>query len=326
MTYFFVNTYQTLFQCIAFHSFERESVFYISDQCKNYALIKKILNKNGITCYVDEQYNFENFVNKVSTLVKRLLIYNFFNIKKPNELVEVYINGSISSFERLKYLALSSQVHYLDGGYQHYYHYFSGCKNFFYCRDGDKGVSLLKDILFGFRVRYGHKKIKNVIFVNEYLADSSACVLLVKNAGKYREEFHYLSAIENNDYKYRIVNELFPGFNAHQPIFNGSEKTICILTQPFFEDGYMSKERNLEIYKKYLNSTNTEDTQVFLKIHPRESNTKYAELFSQFDITELDGSFPFELLELYRIKFDIGVSYNSTAVFSNSFSRRVILN
>ena len=325
MTYFFVNTYQTLFQCIALHTFSKQSVFYISNQCVNHLEIKSVLEKNGISCLIDNEYLRRTKLQRFCVHLQKFIFYNIFKLKKLDKTLDVYINGSISSKERLKFVAKADKIHYLDGGYQHYKYEFLGLKNYFYRRVNSSGLASYFRYVLGFRLNYEDQNVVDIIYINKTLANESDCVAAVKSAGKYREEFFLIEELLREQYKKSIIKELFPDFNFQQTYKNSRKKTICILTQPFSEDGYMSLESNIDIYRVYLADVVCEDVVVYLKIHPRESNVKYQMLAKEFDLIKLDGRYPFELFEAHKIIFDVGVSVNSTATYSSCFKTAVFL-
>tara|TARA_B100001093_G_C26107342_1_gene709436 strand:- start:341 stop:553 length:213 start_codon:yes stop_codon:yes gene_type:complete len=60
-------------------------------------------------------------------------------------------------------------------------------------------------------------------------------------------------------------------------------------------------------------------------MHPVEEYGKYDSLVKKHSLKVLPKDFPFELLELFSLKFDLGITYNSTAVFSNLITKKIIL-
>ncbi|MGX6591096.1 glycosyltransferase family 52 [Cetobacterium ceti] len=84
-------------------------------------------------------------------------------------------------------------------------------------------------------------------------------------------------------------------------IFNMDEKTIDIIeksdgiliTQPLFEDGVITEERKIEIYKNILKNYKGEN--IVIKPHPREI-TDYKKYFPEHKV--INGGFPFELVIL----------------------------
>ena len=178
-------------------------------------------------------------------------------MRKPDEPIDVYINGSISSWERLKYVAICRDIYYLDGGYQHYRQEFLGFKNFFYSYVSDQKLALIFRKLFGFRLNFKDKKVTAIIYSNQILAKNSDCVQAVRHIGKYREEFTLPDSLTNEAYKKKIICDLFPGFSFLKKSADRRKKTICLLTQPFYEDGHFSLSKNIDIYRTYLSNLDT---------------------------------------------------------------------
>ena len=228
MTYFFVNTYQTLFQCIALHTLAKESVFYISSQCVNYLEIKSVLEGNGITCLIDKEYLRRTKLQRFSVQFQKFIFYNIYKLKKLDKTSDVYINGSISSKERLKFVATAGKIHYLDGGYQHYKHEFLGLTNYFYRRVNSSALASAFRHVLGFRLNYEDQNVVDIIYTNKTLAEESDCVAAVKSTGKYREEFFLIEGLMRENYKNNIVRGLFPDFNFFSHNDNASIHAACI--------------------------------------------------------------------------------------------------
>lgn len=321
MQYFFVNTPQVFFQCLALHDPTKKAFFFISDKCPKHHEIVSVLRKHGIESGVDAQYGAQTKLGAIWINFKKLVLYNLYMLFKVDTPGEVFINGDISSPTRLKHTASCKNICYLDGGYQHYFLRFLGHNNLFY-RAYKYGL-LTKYFrgFTGFRLNFRDEKISRVIYTNSMLVELSDCVDRVKAVGKYTQSFGLIGSMRKHRYKMQIIEGLFPSYRDEcVSVSEPGKKTVCLLTQPFFEDGHFELSKNIEIYRLFLQSLEGQDVLVYLKGHPREIDGKYSELEHEFDLKILRGNYPFELYELNACEFDLGVSYNSTAVFSSVFT------
>lgn len=88
-------------------------------------------------------------------------------------------------------------------------------------------------------------------------------------------------------------------------------KKNILLTQPLSEDGFISENEKIEIYKKIIRKY--EKNSIVIKSHPREK-TKYKNYFSDCHI--LEGNYPLELLTLEGVVFRRVITIFSTAAFN----------
>lgn len=98
-------------------------------------------------------------------------------------------------------------------------------------------------------------------------------------------------------------------FNLNKKkIKNISSKTHILFTQPLSEDGYLTEEEKIKLYKKIISKYNSK--LLVIKKHPREK-TNYEEIFP--DIAVDREIFPSEILDLVGIKFEKVITLFSTA-------------
>jgi len=91
-------------------------------------------------------------------------------------------------------------------------------------------------------------------------------------------------------------------------IDNLGNKVLLILSQPLCEDGYITEEKKIKLYKKIIDRYGY-GYDVVLKKHPREK-TKY----NLENVLELDGNFPSELFKLLNIKFEKAIGVCTGAI------------
>ena len=89
-----------------------------------------------------------------------------------------------------------------------------------------------------------------------------------------------------------------------------SRKRLLLIPQPLSEDGYVSEEYKIEMYRRILREYG-DGYQIWIKPHPREK-TCYADYFNA---EILPGGFPLEILDLVSgFCFDRGITLFSSAL------------
>lgn len=88
------------------------------------------------------------------------------------------------------------------------------------------------------------------------------------------------------------------------------ENKILIITQPLSEDGALTEEEKIELYRNILKKYS--DDNIIIKTHPREK-TDYKQYFSKALI--INEKFPLEIVALLNINFKEVVTIFSTAAF-----------
>jgi hypothetical protein len=87
-----------------------------------------------------------------------------------------------------------------------------------------------------------------------------------------------------------------------------ADRSIIIFTQCLSEDGFISEEVKVDIYKRLLSNYKLDD--VIIKTHPRE-RTNYRNLFPEVEV--MDTPFPAEILSLLGVNFKKVVTLFSAA-------------
>ena len=90
-------------------------------------------------------------------------------------------------------------------------------------------------------------------------------------------------------------------------------KKAILFTQPLSEDGVMTEEEKIEIYRKILEKE--EIRELVIKVHPRET-TEYTKYFD--GVSVLQEKTPFELYLLYGLRGKRVITLFSTAVYGLS--------
>ena len=82
-----------------------------------------------------------------------------------------------------------------------------------------------------------------------------------------------------------------------------------MLTQCFYNNGDLSREKQIQLYKKILDRYSYEDT--FIKVHPLDT-LPYSTIFPEYTI--VDGNVPFELIYLLTNNFKKILTVNSSGI------------
>ncbi len=87
-------------------------------------------------------------------------------------------------------------------------------------------------------------------------------------------------------------------------------KKIILLTQPFYDYGFLTLEEHIDIYKKIL--THYDENLVVIKTHPRDT-INYQQYFPNIHL--FNKIVPFQLLLLSGIKFEKAATVFSSSVY-----------
>ena len=126
--------------------------------------------------------------------------------------------------------------------------------------------------------------------------------------------------IKNLSSQYKpLVLELF---DISDDMFYNVNKSVLILTEPFFNDGFFQEEADqIQLYQKLIDSFPL-DTKVFIKPHPRDK-TNYSKINNAI---VLKSNFPIEILQyIENASFDKAVTFSSTAVNTITFVKEKII-
>ncbi|MBM6691185.1 hypothetical protein H9X75_08980 [Fusobacterium mortiferum] len=88
---------------------------------------------------------------------------------------------------------------------------------------------------------------------------------------------------------------------------------VLLLTQPLSEDGIVTEEEKIEIYREIIMKQSKKN--IYIKAHPREK-TNYKEVFKEFNIKTIENSFPIEICLLLDIKFEKVITLFSTGALN----------
>jgi len=105
---------------------------------------------------------------------------------------------------------------------------------------------------------------------------------------------------------------------SEEEIKNNFGSTSIVFTQPISEHDFVSESKKIEIYKRLIEEFDLHDA--VIKKHPRET-TDYSLYFNNKII---DNIAPFELYELYGVRFSRAATLYSSVVNSFSYDLEVL--
>jgi Alpha-2,8-polysialyltransferase (POLYST) len=112
----------------------------------------------------------------------------------------------------------------------------------------------------------------------------------------------------NQTEKESIINIFLSKEEVSNLLELNTKDSVIVLTQPLSEDGFVTEEEKLKLYRNIVDLHSQKYT-VLIKKHPRE-RTNYG--FE--NIIELNGSFPSEIFTMLGIKFKKAIGICTSAV------------
>ncbi|CAK7025153.1 hypothetical protein [uncultured Phascolarctobacterium sp.] len=112
---------------------------------------------------------------------------------------------------------------------------------------------------------------------------------------------------QKSDSEKKIIKDWF-GIDK-DIIKNLKSKSNCLLTQCFYDNGDLSREKQINLYKKILDGYSYKDT--FIKVHPLDT-LPYSTIFPEYTI--VNGNIPFELIYLLTNNFKKILTVNSSGI------------
>lgn len=262
-----------------------------------------ILFKNNVTEY------FSNVLERISV----------FPFRKKNHSINFYLDGFAGY-----YPLVLANIGRPD-------------KIFFY-EEGES--TYCEDVLFENKTKPKFKSIINTVIkkilavkknsINDisgfYVRDKKRLerVLSAKKDFRYKfpiQEIDDIYAIKNlSDHDKKIIKDIF--FNDFDCDFSSyNSKKAIVLTQPTYLYGMHSKEELAGLFNAEIIKLKESNYDVFLKLHPREKE----DIYIKENVRRINGQFPFELLAIYNVQFDVGLTYNSTAINSSLIKNKILL-
>lgn len=177
--------------------------------------------------------------------------------------------------------------------------------------------SILNTLGMSFDI-YGHdKRIKTV-----YTGVTEELPTIISKKAKY---FYYKDVLKrlSEDERERIKGIFLTG---EVTSLEGEGPKMLVLTQPWSEFGFCTEEEKVTLYQRIVanNQVKYPNHTLYIKKHPRDL-TDYHATFK--DAVYIDSQIPFEVLELIKENglFDVGITINSSAIYSDLITNKITL-
>lgn len=313
----------------------KENYYFLWNYNK-FPFIYSILKKNEKNILVINIQNNKNLKNKLSKLnnlekiEKIILMEN--NIKEY--ICQIFYRIFIFPFKRKK---ISLFVDGIPGYVPIFLANLGTPNNFIYYEEGES--LYIKNYIFLKKVEA--LSVKN--FINNFIKVILFCPKhSIKDIKKFyvRDKKRFNKLLQKNDYisNFEIIEvnenkklmnistydkELLKNiFLSKVNIKNTSRKKAIILTQPLYLDNPFTREETIKLFNDCIEKLKSEDYDIYLKLHPKEIND---DNYIKENVKRIGGEFPFELLSILDINFDMGVTYNSTAINSSIIKEKILL-
>lgn len=259
-----------------------------------------------------------NIIDYVYNLAFRIFVYPF---KKKNNSISFYLDG-------------------FSGYYPFYIANHGRPDNVYFYEEGE---SIYKnDVLFSeFKVKgiksYINVMLKKILCIKKnsiydvkifYVRDRIRFVEFLKSRG---DCYYQFDIIEINEVKCikkisqsdnLLLKEIFfSNIDERLQKMSIEPNKAIVLTQPIYIDNPYTKDESIKLFNYWIEKLIRDGCRVYIKLHPKEVDDEYLRV----GIERLGGQFPFELLALYDIEFDKGLTYNSTAVNSTLIKERILI-
>lgn len=281
-------------------------------------LSEKLLKLDGLDKIKKVVLYKNNFSEYVSNILYRIFVYPF---KRQQETITFYLDGFVGRYPvAIANIGVPNKVIFYEEG-ESIYH---------------KEVLLAENNAPGFK-QWLNDKIKKLLFIRKnsiynvdkfYVRDKKRLSYILDLT--HREDLNF-ELLEINDverirqlpeHDKNILKEIFfSDFTCDFFLNDQHAKTAIILTQPTYLVGIHTKDEAISLFNSKIIRLQQENYKVFLKLHPKEKD----DIYLKDGVQRLNGQFPFELLALYNIVFDKGVSYNSTAINSSLIKEKYFI-
>ena len=294
---------------------DEKNILVINTQDSN-ELFTSLLDLKKLDKIFDVILFKNNVTEYLSNVLERIFVYPF---RKKNHRINFYLDGFVGY-----YPLVLANIGRPD-------------KIFFY----EEGESIYcEDILFENKTKPKFKSIINTIIkkilavkknsINDisgfYVRDKKRLerVLSAKKDFRYKfviQEIDDIYAIKNlSDHDKETIKDIFfKDFDCDFSPYN-SKKAI-VLTQPTYLYGMHSKKELADLFNGEIIKLKESNYDIFLKLHPREEE----DIYIKENVRRINGKFPFELLAIYNVQFDVGLTYNSTAINSSLIKNKILL-
>lgn len=250
---------------------------------------------------------------------KVLVFYTFF-AKPLKSMSDVYLYTSCHNIPfDMRYFLVNHKLVILEEGNYSYRIELDSSINPFY--DDVTFLSLFKQFFANkFFIRFTNPNITRVLFWSLKKFNNSPIPVFLSNKKYFidvKDMKFEVSLINNSE-----LNNILSIFGAN---LNIKKNSLIILTQPIKGSGRLKFPTYIEKIKNTLHSFSDIDN-FYIKVHPRDDLSNYADLVEEFKINVIYTDLPFELFGELGFSFLYGVTYDSTSIDVDFIEKKIILN
>ena len=310
-----VTTYYHLMLILLIVDKNEKNILYLDNE-----LLFKLRKKIIATKIFQQVYNNKCFCKKYSYCrVVSTIIYAFLFKVISNMMIkqDILVTSQTNICGKLYYDFLGiKEVYVIEDGQYTYQKYVDKKDNSLYEK------SILKGIFNTYFLTIYNPNIKKYFFrfPKKLNVELSREYDIIKSK---IDCFNLEAKIKNisSELKLDIISIFFNNFN----ITKSNKKYLILLTQPYIEKNTLTSKEMLELYHNELKLYEKNEFIFFIKEHPRELGNKYISIIKDYNLNIIDKDLPFEFLALFGITFDVGITYNSTAIYSHLINKKIIL-
>lgn len=247
----------------------------------------------------------------------RIFVYPF---KRNKDYVVFYLDGFVGHYPLfLANIGMPDQVHFYEEGESIY----------------KSGVLLTKPKVVGLKQSVNEIVKRNLFIKKNSINDIRFFYVRDKNRllKTFRDDLFFdfdfeikeiddvASIRELPSYDKEVLKKIFFEDFSLDFTLGGNEKKAIVLTQPVYHGWGYTKNEYVNLFNEYIKELKKENYKIYLKLHPKEQE----DLYLTEGVQRINGQFPFELLALYGVEFEKGLTYNSTAIQSSIIKNKFLI-
>nr|BBM62839.1 predicted protein [Escherichia albertii] len=257
-----------------------------------------------------------NMFEYIYNLCYRVFYYPF---KKKNEKINFYLDGFVGYYPFiLANLGVPENVYFYEEGESIYQ------KNVLFKKDKATGVkSIINRIVKkSLNVKWNSIQDISAFYVRDKQRIKRTLEEQIGNDFTFDiieiDVFQCLADLSERE-KERIKDIFFGELQSD--LFDSKNKKAIILTQPTYLYNIHTKSHLAQLFNENIDKLKKEKYDIYLKLHPNEQE----DIYMVDGVKRINGKFPFELLSIFNVKFDVGLTYNSTAINSQLIKEKIML-
>lgn len=299
--FFYIDTLYSLFICLLLENNLDKNFYFFSSK------FPRIVMKNLRNKLIIKEIRSIKIVGYIVNAILFRIIKLFFYAKTKTK--KFYIHDA-TDFTQYFFNNFNSIFISIEDGTLNYNSQFLNEK----LKKANRKVNFSKKIKRNFV--YGIKKIYPPLGVSEKVEKIILTgILPIPEVIKSKVEIINIEEKWNSltKEKQREILSIFNIEIEELEVLKNSINKVLLLTQPLSEDGIMSEEEKISIYKNILQERNIKE--VYIKIHPRE-RTDYIKELQNIKVHIIKKDFPVEILFLLNVNFIKIITIFSTAALN----------